>query len=125
MQGKIYFYRQDGHIDHDDVLSIETLARINGLKIRCHLNDNTDRVGFADSFRVQTNNYDGTVHDFINVWTYDNLDETTHKLVGDENTKNKQTPQAVMINSISYIEAILFSNPSYGGKLTNKFEIFK
>lgn len=124
MQGKIYFYGRDGKIDHEDVLNIDTLARINGLKIRCHLIDNTNRVGFADSYRVLTNNYDGLVHDFINVWTYDNLDETTHKLIGDETTKNKQTPQAVMISSISYIEAILFSNPSYGSKLTNNFQIY-
>lgn len=125
MQGKIYFYNIEGKIDHDDNLNIETLGRINGLKVRCHLINNTEVVGFADSYRVLTNNYDGTIHDFINIWTYDNLDESSHKLIGDENEKNKQTPQAILINNLSYIEAILFSNPSYGGTLTNKFEIIK
>lgn len=125
MNGIIYFYKLTGEYDHDDVLNIENLSKINGLKIKCHLKNNTEVVGFADSYRVLTNNYDSSIHDYINIWTYDYLDEVTHKLVGEDNIKNKQTPQAVLISEISHIEVLLFSNPSFGGILTNKFEIFK
>ena len=123
MNSKIYFYNKEGALDHEDILNNDNLARINGLKIRCTLKDNTKVVGYSDIFRVQSNNYDGQVHDFINVWTYDNIDETNHVLIGDETTKHKQSFRSILIHDLIYVEAILYSNPSYGSKPTNTFQI--
>lgn len=124
MNNKIYFYNKEGNIDHEEILNNETLARINGLKIRVRLKNNTMEVGYSDVFRVLSNYYDGQVHDFINVWTYDNIDETRHILVGDEQTKHKQTLKSIMLTDIVCIEALLYSNPNYGSKPTNNFQLY-
>lgn len=124
MNNKIYFYNKEGNIDHEDVLNNDTITRINGLKIRVKLKDNSEVVGYSDVFRVLSNYYDGHVHDFINVWTYDNIDESRHILVGEEDEKNKQTIKSILLTDIIYIEALLYSNPSYGSKPTNNFKLY-
>lgn len=123
MNNKIIFYNKEGKFDHDDLLNLDTLTRINGMKVRIRLNNNTEIIGFADPYRTLSNDYDGQIHDYINVWVWENIDENNHKLLGDESTKYKQKYSAILINNILFIETILFSNPSLGGKITNKFEI--
>ena len=121
---KIIFYKQNGEISDIKELTNDNLERINGMMTRCTLEDESEMVGFADPFRTcDRNSYDGKVHDNIFLWTWDNLDEENHKLIGDENNKYNQTFKKVIIDEIIKVESILYSNPRWGGKLTNKFSI--
>ena len=82
------------------------------------------QIGFADSYRVHSQSeFTGQVKDIIYLWTWDNIDETTHQLVGTEDDKYSQTYVPVKIKYITQIDAIVFSNPRWGGLLTNKFFI--
>lgn len=123
---KIKYYKFDGTLDHEELLSEDALAGTNGMLIRCHMNDGTIEVGYSDPYRTHVNEeWDGEVHDYIYLWTWDNIDEETHKLIGDDKTKYNQTFRKIIINKINTVDAILYSNPKWGGKLTNKFEFSK
>ena len=121
---KIIFYKQNGEISDIKELTNDNLELINGMMTRCTLGDVSQIVGFADPFRTcDRNSYDGNVHDNIFLWTWDNLDEENHKLIGDGNNKYNQTFKKVITDEIIKVESILYSNPRWGGKLTNKFSI--
>lgn len=121
---KIIFYKQNGEISDIKELTNDNLELINGMMTRCTLGDVSQIVGFADPFRTcDRNSYDGNVHDNIFLWTWDNLDEENHKLIGDGNNKYNQTFKKVIIDEIIKVESILYSNPRWRGKLTNKFSI--
>lgn len=121
---KIIFYKQNGEISDIKELTNDNLELINGMMTRCTLGDVSQIVGFADPFRTcDRNSYDGNVRDNIFLWTWDNLDEENHKLIGDGNNKYNQTFKKVIIDEIIKVESILYSNPRWGGKLTNKFSI--
>ena len=121
---KIVFYKKNGEIYDIKELTNDNLERINGMMTRCTLGDESEIVGFADPFRIcDRNSYDGKVNDNIFLWTWDNLDEENHKLIGDGNNKYNQTFKKVIIDEIIKVESILYSNPRWGGKLTNKFSI--
>ncbi|WP_050635603.1 hypothetical protein [Candidatus Stoquefichus sp. SB1] len=93
------------------------------MKVRCWLKDNLQRVGFADVFRTHDDNgYDDMIKNYIFLWTFDNLDEDNHQLVGDANSKYDQTFIKVYIAEIEKIEAIFYSNPRWRAKLTNLFQ---
>ncbi len=53
------------------------------------------------------------------------MDEENGKLVGKDNEKYNQTFRKIAIDEIERVEAIIYSNPRWGGKLTNKFEFYK
>ena len=119
---KIIFYKQNGEISDIKELTNENLEYINGMMTRCTLKDESKIVGYADVFRIyDRNSYDGKVHDNIFLWTWDNLDEENHKLIGDKESKYNKTFKKVSIKEIIKIETILYSNPRYGGQLANKF----
>ena len=119
---KIIFYKQNGEISDIKELTNENLEHINGMMTRCTLKDESKIVGYADVFRIyDRNSYDGKVQDNIFLWTWDNLDEENHKLIGDKESKYNKTFKKVSIKEIIKIETILYSNPRYGGQLTNKF----
>lgn len=91
---------------------------------RCTLKDGSIEVGYADPFRTyESDSFDNEVHDYIYLWTWDNLDETNPKLIGDDKNRYDQTYKKVIIDDILMVESILYSNPRWGGKLTNKFTI--
>ena len=58
---------------------------------------------------------------YMIIWTWDNLDEENHKLIGDEKNKYNQIFKKVNIDEIIKVESILYSNPRWRGKLTNEF----
>ena len=121
---KIIFYKLNGEISKIEELTNENLCHINGMMTRCTLKDGSEIVGFADSFSPRDINlYGHKLHDNIFLWTWDNLDEENHKLIGDENNKYNQTFKKVIIDEIIKVESILYSNPRWGGRLTNKFFI--
>lgn len=126
MKNKITFYKNNGELDHEEILNEDNLAHTNGMLLKCYLNDGIEVIGYGDPYRTHDkNSYDGSVHDYINLWTWDNLDEEKHQLVGDSETKYNQTFKKIDINSINTIDAMLYSSQRWGGKFTNKFEFHK
>lgn len=124
MNNKIIFYKLNGEISKIEELTNENLCHINGMMARCTLKDGSEIVGFSDSFTQRDINlYGHKLHDNIFLWTWDNLDEENHKLIGDENNKYNQTFKKVITDEIIKVESILYSNPRWGGRLTNKFFI--
>lgn len=121
---KIIFYNQDGTKSKEQELNEDTLSTTNGMKIKCYMLDGTEKIGFSDPYRLHNpNEYDGKIHDYINLTIFDNLDENSHQLVGENESKFKQSCIKVNISEIVKIEVILYSSPRWGGKLTNKFNI--
>lgn len=112
---KIKFYKYDGTLDHEELLNENTLAGTNGMLLRCHMNDGTTEIGYSDPFKTHNEEeFDGEVSDYIYLWTWDNIDEEKHQLIGDIETKYNQTFKKVIINKINTVEAILYSNPRWG-----------
>jgi len=122
---KIKYYKRNGKLENITDLTKENLRNINGMMTKCSLKNGSIVIGYADPLRTHDDNYDDAVHDYINLCTWDNLDENTHKLVGNVENKYNQTFIKVNIDDIKLVEVILYSNPRWGGKLTNKFEFDK
>ena len=117
----ITFYKLDGKVKSEEKMDKENLCHIHGMMTKCTMKNGIEEVGFADPTGIYNKEkYDGKVHDYIYLWTWDNLDEDTGKLIGDDEKYN-QTFKSVKIDDIEKIEAIIYSNPRWGGKLTNKF----
>lgn len=124
MNKEIVFYRLNGDIEIVKELNTDNLENINGMMTRCTLKDGRVIIGYADPFRTyERETFDNEVHDYIYLWTFDNLDEKTHKLIGDDENRYKQTYNKVIIDELMKVESIIYSNPRWGGKLTNKFTI--
>ena len=122
--GIIAYYTADGKFKEQQDLNYDSLGNTNGMMLRCFMKDGTQMEGFADPYRTHgMPPYDGSIHDYIYLWTWDHLDEKIHRLVGDDDTKFDQTHVPVPIHEIIHIDAILYSNPRWGGRLTNRFFI--
>jgi len=124
MKNKIIYYKQNGDIDHEELLNEESLAHTNGMMLKCYMKNGIKEIGFSDPYRTHDNDFDDLVHDYINLWTWDNLDENKHELIGNDDSRYNQSFKKVMIDNIVCIEAILYSNPRWGGRLTNSFDYF-
>lgn len=61
----------------------------------------------------------------IYICNWKNIDEEKHCLIGNDETKFDQIIEEVMIENITDIEAIMYSNPRWGTPITNKFNIKK
>lgn len=125
---KIIYYNNDGSFNKEEELSLENLKQTVGKMSKCTMLDKTEITGFADPLRVYENSplpFDDEAHDFIYLWKWENLDEETHQLIGANNKKYNQINQKVEIEEILKMECILYSNPRWGGKLTNRFDCFK
>lgn len=122
---KIIFYKLDGKVKSEEILNKKNLCHILGMMSKCTMTNGAKEIGFA--LPIETHNkekYDEKVHDYIYLWTWDNLNENTGELIGDDDEKYNQTFKPVKIDDIEKIESIIFSNPRWGGKLTNKFEFY-
>ncbi len=123
---KITFYKANGEVKSEEILTKENLMHISGMMTKCYLKNGKEEVGFADFESVHNKeDYDGKIQDYIYLWTWDNLDEENGKLVGKDNEKYNQTFRKIAIDEIERVEAIIYSNARWGGKLTNKFEFYK
>ncbi len=119
---KIRYYKKDGTFDSEVPLTVENLRGIHGMMSRLKMHDGIQLVGFADSYRAHNPSaYNGTVYDAIDLWTWSNIDETTHRLIGEGSAKFDQTWVCARISDILHIDAVLHSNPRWGGLLTNRF----
>ena len=122
---KIVFYKLNGQVKSEEELTKENLEHINGMMIKCTMVNGIEEVGFADTTGVYNKKiYDGRIHDYIYLWTWDSLNEETGKLIGDGDEKYNQNHKPVKIDDIEKVEAITYSNPRWGDKLTNKFEFY-
>ena len=120
MNNKIIFYEKHGKIANVEELTNENLSHICGMMTRCTLIDGSEKIGYANPFRT----HDNKVHDYIFLWIWDNLNEESHKLlIGNEENKYNQTFKRINIDDIIRVESILYSNPRWGGVLTNRFFI--
>ena len=77
MNNKITFYKLNGEINSEELLNEEVLRYM----LKCYMRNGTEEIGFADSYRTHDNDFDDLVHDYINLWTWDNLDEDKHELI--------------------------------------------
>lgn len=120
---KIIYFKQNGEIEKQEDLVEDNLSHINGMLTRCTLIDGTIEVGYADPFKTHNiDEYTKYICDYIYLWTWNNIDEETNQLIGEED-KYRQTFKRIDIKMIKEVEVILYSNPRWGGKLTNKFEL--
>lgn len=124
MNNKILFYKLNGELDRTELLNNHNLRHINGMMTRCTLRNGTVKVGFADPLRTHDrDSFDDSVHDYIYLWTWDNLDEKSHTLIGNDENRYNQTFRSIALGEIMKVESILYSNPRFGSPLTNKFNI--
>lgn len=122
---KITFYKLDGQVKSEELLTKENLEHISGMMTKCIMRDGTEEVGFADpTGAYDKEKYSEKVEEYIYLWTWDNLNEETGELAEDDDGKYNQTFKPVKIDDIEKVEAIIYSNPRWGGKLTNKFEFY-
>ncbi len=118
----INFYDLKGNIIESSLLTCENIEKTHGMMARCFLNNNKVYEGFADVYRkIDSTEYALSVGEYIHLWTWDNLNEETHQLDGDAKSKYSQTYTAIKITDILKMDAILYSNPRFGTRLTNTF----
>jgi len=117
----IKIYKKDGNLDSIEGLTNENLKKIMGMLCKVLLKNGDMQEGYIDPLRTKGDcgEFDGTVHDYIYLWTFNNLDEENQKY----NIKDGYNITKINITDIEDIYAILYSNPRWGGRLTNKFFI--
>ena len=123
---KITFYKLNGQVKSEEILTKENLEHINGMMTKCTMANGTEEHGYADPTGIyDKEKYNGKIHDYIYLWIWDHLDENTGNLIGNDDEKYNQTFKPVKIDEIEKIDAIIYSNPRWGGRLTNKFEFYR
>lgn len=105
---KLIVYKLSGEIDYEGEFVINRTPL--GQKVRVTTSDGEVYIGFWKTQALR-----GVLPDMIEVLRYD-LDETTATL-----RSNNDTIDSVPLDKIVKIEAILFSNPRWGVRPTNKF----
>ena len=118
---QIKTYQSDGKLKSTYKLTNKNLEKIAGMLSKIVLKNGDFVVGYTDPFRAEgtKEEYDGTVHDYIYLWTFKNLNEENSKYdIGDGINIEK-----VIISDIEDVHSILYSHPRWGGRLTNKFWI--
>lgn len=122
----IKYYKLNGQLKKEELLNKENLKNINGMMTKCTMVNGTEEIGFAyltDTRYIE--NYDDKINEHIYLWAWENLDENTGNLIGNEDEKYNQIVKTIKIADIEKAESIIYSNPRWTGKLTNKFEFCK
>ena len=120
--GKISYYKRDGTLVAQEELTADHTMGTLGMMVRCIMKNGDICEGYSD-IQGPPNRRNGLSvrRGILYLWTWTNLDEKTHRLMGDEKTKYDQTFTPIAINKIVSMDAILYSNPRWGGGLTNRF----
>lgn len=105
---KLIVYKLSGEIDYEGEFIINRTPL--GQKVRVTTSDGEVYIGFWNTPALH-----GELPDVIEVLQYD-LDESTAKL-----RSYNDTIDSVPLDKIVKIEAILYSNPRWGVRPTNKF----
>lgn len=122
----IKYYKLNGQVKMEELLTKENLEHINGMMTKCTMVNGTEEVGLAyltDTCYIGI--YDDKINECIYLLTLENLDENTGNLIGNDDEKYNQIVKTVKIDDIEKVESILYSNSRWDGKLTNKFEVYK
>ena len=125
---KIIYYKNNGTFHKEEELTLENLKHTSGMMSKCSMEDGSVYIGYADPLRTNSKSslpFDDEVHDFIYLGKWENLDEESHQLIGNDEEKYNQIYQKIDIEKILKMECILYSNPRWGGVLTNRFYYFK
>lgn len=122
---EIKIYDRNGKLKDTLELNCQNIEKVHGMMIKCYTKDDKEYVGYCDSYRFEDDvyNYDGKVHDHINLSVWKNLDENTHSLIGEGDEKYAMIHTKIDIDKIICMKAILYSGPRWGGQLTNKWFI--
>ena len=114
-------YQSDGKLKSIYQLTNENLEKIAGMLSKIVLKNGDFVVGYIDPLRTEgtKEEYDGTVHDYIYLWTFKNLNEENSKY----DINDGINIEKVIISDIEDVHSILYSHPRWGGRLTNKFWI--
>lgn len=118
----IKYYDKYGKLNHEEELIDNNLKGINGMMCKCYLKSGKEIVGYGDPFRFNESITNSEIYDYIYLWKWKNLDEVTHTLIGDDSSKYDHIYEKVNIEDIDSIDAIMYSNPRWGGPLTNVFK---
>lgn len=121
---RIRFYARDGRIHSERELTPENLYGALGMMARCYLRDDSYHDGFVCfspglDIESQEKDYGSTFF----LWTWANLDEETNQLVGNGQTKYNKNYEPIDFLEVERVDAILYSNPRWGGLLYNHFFI--
>lgn len=72
----IKFYKYNGDLENELPLTNENITKTNSMLLKCYLGAKEEKLGYGDPYRTHDkDSYDGEVHDYINLWTRDNLYE--------------------------------------------------
>lgn len=122
--GKICFYQQDGRVHDEQELTQESLYDAMGMMARCFLRDGSQHDGFVcftPGIDIESHTKgDGST---FFLWTWTHLDDNKHRLVGDDRSKYDQSYEPINFLEVERVDAILYSNPRWGGLLYNHFFI--
>lgn len=125
---KIILYNRGGSINKEYELNETNLKCTQGMITKCHLKDGTEKIRFSDPTKIKTSSleeWNDEVKETINLWTWKNIDEINHKLIGNDASMYDMNIEEIKIDDIKMIESIMHSNPRWGGRITNKFEFHK
>lgn len=114
-------YQRNGKLESTKDLTNDNLETIVGMLSKVILKNGSVSVGYMDPFRTEgkEEEYDGSIHDYIYLWTFKNLDEETQKY----DINDGINIEKINISDIEDVYSILYSHPRWGGRLTNKFWI--
>ena len=116
------FCQQDGVIRHEMELTPQSLFDALGMMVRCYMRDGSCHDGFVSftpGWDVESLRNDYGSSFFL--WTWAHLDEATNQLVGTGAVKYEQNFEAIDFREVEHTDAILYSNPRWGGRLHNRF----
>ena len=77
--------------------------------------------GFLDPYRIKTDDFDGTIRDYIVIWKVDGLRPGEHRRMKKIRISKRITE--VKIDDIDCIYTIKNSHPRFGGYMANEFYI--
>ena len=92
-----------------------------GMVVRCTMQSGEVYEGYSDVIgdaAMRAANWDGKN---MYLWKWAHWDEETQKLTGDKITRYDMYSFLVPVEEIARIEAILYSGPRWGGRLSNHF----
>ena len=120
--GKISYYKKGGTLVAQEELTADNTMGTLGMMVRCIMKNGDIYEGYSDiqGPRERRNGL-SVKRGILYLTTWRHLDEETHQLMGDENTKYDLTYTPLLIDKIVSMDAILYSNPRWGGGLTNRF----
>ncbi len=114
---KIAIFKTSGELDDVFELNERNMYRCVGMKIRLMMRSGIEVQGFVGN-EVYADEHDNY---FIEIWNYKHLNETTHTLEGTGLSKYDTNAIIIYLKDIIAMEAISYTNPRWGGLLTNYF----